>query len=252
MAFVNMVQSFIGYHNLINSFFFVAIVVKFVMFQNQLGDVFGGPAGCPNSTWQNFGQSCYFFSSGSVLFDEARNICHSMDSCMDPAVNGYWIGMYRLQCLLADVKHIYWLDNSDFKFSNWDSGDPNDDACCVKLADSQNWRDKGCASFQNFICERPISMELPFERKATKRLTNKYIVSDSLEVVWNNRRCSSLYCLSICLQQSVCAAFNMRPGLQGGCICELKDARSWLTFDTVSEVGASYWGYPIHGYNWSR
>ncbi|ESN95523.1 hypothetical protein HELRODRAFT_179298 [Helobdella robusta] len=64
-----------------------------------------------------------------------------------------------------------------------------------------------------------------------------------------NKRCSPGYCMLECMQNWMCAGFNLRPvapGSSGGCLCELKDAKSWLSFPAIKEVGSGFWGYPIH------
>ncbi|ESN98603.1 hypothetical protein HELRODRAFT_162035 [Helobdella robusta] len=161
----------------------------------------------------------------------------------------YWIGMYRLHCNKSD-QHNYWLDGSDFNFFSWDFsiGEPNEDACCTRIIENGMWRDKPCnTSNYYYICKKPVTMQFFLQKRALKRLENSYTLGESLQVVQN--RCSKLYCMSLCAKKWICAGFNMRPSVGGGCQCELKDARSWLTFPHVMEVGASYWSYPIYGYD---
>ncbi|ESN98642.1 hypothetical protein HELRODRAFT_162081 [Helobdella robusta] len=201
-------------------------------------------------------------------FYEALNICQSMDSllasvgsvseksfiadrCEYLSRHDFWIGMYRLECKKTEPHH-YWLDGSDFVFSGWNSGQPNSDVCCArmnKLDVNWGWSDKDCRfSGYRYICEKPLSKKLMTQKRAIKRLSNKYVISDNLQVV-QNRRCSTLYCISMCAQKWICAGFNLRPLVRGGCQCELKDARSWLTLANASAVGTAYWSYPIYGYD---
>ncbi|ESN92507.1 hypothetical protein HELRODRAFT_181382 [Helobdella robusta] len=180
--------------------------------------------------------------------------------------NDYWIGMYRLSCS-KNESHSYWLDGSNFDFVNWmtSESEPNEDTCCSRIVNGGMWRDKFCHYNGCFyICEKPAStFKLQIKGRAYRRLADSYVGSDSLEVVYN-KRCLVQFCMVTCLQNWICAGFNMRPALGGdggssvvvdggggvaGCNCELKDARSWLTSEPVPGVGASYWSYPIYGYD---
>ncbi|ESN98231.1 hypothetical protein HELRODRAFT_177110 [Helobdella robusta] len=225
----------------------------------------GSPCGEPGSQWLNFGQSCYRFSTAlASTFEEALNICISMDSLLvsigsygennfivqkgSGLSTNYWIGMYRIKCLIDEGQHSYWLDGTDFKFSNWLVDEPDENTCCSRIIAQGVWRDKPCNNGYLYICEKPLEIKLPTEKRAIKRLTDKYIVGDSLREV-HVKRCSPMHCLSLCMQNWICGGFNMIPELSGGCSCHLKDARSWLTFNTVSKAGAGYWSYPIYGYD---
>ncbi|ESN95505.1 hypothetical protein HELRODRAFT_179279 [Helobdella robusta] len=96
-----------------------------------------------------------------------------------------------------------------------------------------------------------ISWNVNSQKRFIRRLKDAYIVSDNLKVIYN-KRCSLGYCMSDCLHNWICAGFNLRSvasGSGGGCLSELKDARSWLSFSHVNKIGAGYWSYPIFGYD---
>ncbi|ESN97308.1 hypothetical protein HELRODRAFT_178093 [Helobdella robusta] len=208
--------------------------------------------------WISYGEFCYYFSTVSLNFNDAFNHCLGLESLLvsigsqeenyflqKNSKTECWIGMYRPQCWFDQSKNNHWLDGTEFKFVNWDVGEPNENTCCVKMLPATGkWRDRLCSISYNFVCKKPLSVNPNQQKRAIRRVIDSYIVGDSLEVV-PNKGCLIQLCMLMCIRNWMCAGFNMRPELQNGCTCELKDDRNWLTFDSVQKVGASYWSYPI-------
>ena len=74
------------------------------------------------------------------------------------STNRMWIG------LSDNVKEgtFQWVDGSDFPFSYWNNGEPNNwrgDENCGEIVRGQYWNDNACTKTQPFICKKPRSKQ---------------------------------------------------------------------------------------------
>eukprot|EP00118_Oscarella_pearsei_P022672 m.264678 g.264678 ORF g.264678 m.264678 type:complete len:1411 (+) comp40476_c0_seq1:1691-5923(+) len=129
--------------------------------------------------WNSHGPYCYLFEYGAKnekTWQDAQTHCQShsanltsitsldeeefiantiLNTINNSAVtNRMWIG------LTDNVKEgsYQWIDGSDFPFSYWNSGEPNNwrgDEDCGEIVRGQYWNDNTCTKTQPFICKKP-------------------------------------------------------------------------------------------------
>uniref|UniRef100_A0A3Q1H1P6 Collectin-12 n=1 Tax=Anabas testudineus TaxID=64144 RepID=A0A3Q1H1P6_ANATE len=129
--------------------------------------------GCPPE-FRKFGESCYYFSSGSqrLNFDEAHQFCTNMSSHMliindddeqqfvrnAAAGKGYfWLGLTD-----REKENVWkWVDGTIPVFTKWKPGQPDnwthgheEGEDCAGLIHNANWNDFYCTDRIGFICER--------------------------------------------------------------------------------------------------
>ncbi|XP_038628923.1 C-type lectin domain family 4 member G-like isoform X2 [Tachyglossus aculeatus] len=121
---------------------------------------------CPPG-WRNFEGSCYFFSSTTLLWPQAKDNCiehgahlviinnqHEQDFLTQNDGKGYWIGLTDME---SEGTHK-WIDGTDLTFTYWNTGEPNDSRGvedCVMMLTHGRWNDFRCTSdSDNWICEK--------------------------------------------------------------------------------------------------
>ncbi|PWA25180.1 hypothetical protein CCH79_00005474, partial [Gambusia affinis] len=128
--------------------------------------------GCP-SGFRKFGDSCYYFSSGSqrLNFNEANKFCKNISSHMliindneeqqfirTAISKGYfWLGLTD-----KEEENVWkWVDGTIPVFTNWKPGQPDNwthghvnGEDCAGLIHNANWNDFYCTDRIGFICER--------------------------------------------------------------------------------------------------
>ncbi|XP_074836495.1 C-type lectin domain family 17, member A [Carettochelys insculpta] len=124
---------------------------------------------CPPG-WQPFEKSCYFFSTLTKSWPEAKQFCIDQGSHLvivntkleqtflsryitEPEV--YWLGLSDS----ATEGEWRWLDGSPLSVRFWGSGEPNNvgpqGEDCGSLQFSGKWNDAICSRTELWICERP-------------------------------------------------------------------------------------------------
>ncbi|XP_039999198.1 collectin-12 [Xiphias gladius] len=136
--------------------------------------------GCPPK-FRKFGDSCYYFSSGSqrLNFDEANQFCTNVSSHMliindneeqqfvrnSIAGKGYfWLGLND-----REEENVWkWVDGTIPVFKKWKPGQPDnwthgheDGEDCAGLIHNANWNDFYCTDRIGFICERASDLIVP-------------------------------------------------------------------------------------------
>uniref|UniRef100_W5KIL3 Collectin-12 n=1 Tax=Astyanax mexicanus TaxID=7994 RepID=W5KIL3_ASTMX len=129
--------------------------------------------GCPPG-WIRFRNSCYFFPSEQLSFDEAQRKCNAMTSSMviinDNEEQGwlhlktvgkgfFWLGLTDRQ-----EENVWrWVDGSVPTFTKWRIGQPDnwshgheDGEDCAGLVHGGLWNDFFCEDPFSAICERAI------------------------------------------------------------------------------------------------
>lgn len=129
--------------------------------------------GCPLG-FKKFGDSCYYFSSGSqrLSFDESNQFCANMSSHMliindneeqqfvRNAIAGkgyFWLGLTD-----REEEDVWkWVDGTIPVFKKWKPGQPDnwthgheEGEDCAGLIHNANWNDFYCTDRIGFICER--------------------------------------------------------------------------------------------------
>ncbi|XP_031591433.2 collectin-12 [Oreochromis aureus] len=136
--------------------------------------------GCPRE-FRNFGDSCYYFSSGSqrLNFDEANRFCTNRSAHMliinnneeqqfvKKAITGkgyFWLGLSD-----REEENVWkWVDGTIPVFTKWKPGQPDnwkhgheDGEDCAGLIHEANWNDFYCTDRIGFICEHAFDMKVP-------------------------------------------------------------------------------------------
>lgn len=136
--------------------------------------------GCPPE-FRKFGDSCYYFSSGSqrLNFDEAHQFCTNVSSHMliindneeqqfvRNAIAGkgyFWLGLTD-----REEENVWkWVDGTLPVFKKWKPGQPDnwthgheDGEDCAGLIHNANWNDFYCTDRIGFICERTSDLKVP-------------------------------------------------------------------------------------------
>lgn len=136
--------------------------------------------GCP-AEFRRFGNSCYYFSSGSqrLNFDESNKFCTNISSHMliindneeqqfvrnAIAEKGYfWLGLTD-----REEENVWkWVDGTIPVFKKWKPGQPDnwthgheDGEDCAGLIHNANWNDFYCTDRIGFVCERAADVTVP-------------------------------------------------------------------------------------------
>ncbi|XP_037680424.1 low affinity immunoglobulin epsilon Fc receptor [Choloepus didactylus] len=125
---------------------------------------------CPEN-WVNFQKKCYYFGEGAKTWIEARYTCEdlqgrlvSIHSLEEQAfltkhadMKGSWIGLRDLNV----EGEFIWMDGSPVDYSNWQLGEPNNQAQgedCVMMLGSGKWNDAFCRSKQDgWVCDQLVT-----------------------------------------------------------------------------------------------
>ncbi|XP_053353501.1 collectin-12-like [Clarias gariepinus] len=133
-----------------------------------------GEVGCP-ADWLRFMNSCYFFSTEKLVFDNALQKCSGMSSSMVIINNNeeqvwlqlhtigrgyFWLGLTDRQ-----RENVWlWEDGSEPTFRNWRSGQPDnwghgntEGEDCAGLVYGGKWNDFPCNDQLGLICERAVN-----------------------------------------------------------------------------------------------
>ncbi|KAM9115152.1 CD209 antigen-like protein C isoform 2-T3 [Pangshura tecta] len=123
---------------------------------------------CPLG-WQHFEKKCYFFSTSTKSWSDAKQFCTNEDSHLvivntkqeqvflsnhitEPDV--YWLGLSDS----ATEGEWRWVDGSPLSIRFWASGEPNNvgqqGEDCGSLRFNGKWNDASCAFTEYWICER--------------------------------------------------------------------------------------------------
>ncbi|XP_041036069.1 C-type lectin domain family 17, member A-like [Carcharodon carcharias] len=121
---------------------------------------------CP-SGWKIHNQHCYRFSTDTVNWDSAKQLCESQTShliiinteqeqnfimkYLENKPGGYWIGLTDGE----SEGNWKWVDGTPVSFTQWDQGEPNnwnDNENCASIRAS-GWNDYICSDRFRFICE---------------------------------------------------------------------------------------------------
>uniref|UniRef100_A0A8P4KB13 Collectin-12 n=1 Tax=Dicentrarchus labrax TaxID=13489 RepID=A0A8P4KB13_DICLA len=135
---------------------------------------------CPPE-FRRFGDSCYYFSSGSqrLNFDESNQFCTNISSLMliindneeqqfvRNAIAGkgyFWLGLTD-----REEENVWkWVDGTIPVFKKWKPGQPDnwthgheEGEDCAGLIHNANWNDFYCTDRIGFICERASDLKVP-------------------------------------------------------------------------------------------
>nr|XP_055046122.1 galactose-specific lectin nattectin-like isoform X1 [Misgurnus anguillicaudatus] len=148
-----------------------ALVLLFLVF--SLGNA-AAAMKCPRG-WTPFGVKCYKFFPHYVNWVKAEKNCQSVGANLASVRNtmeqnfllsllGYsdtraWIGGHD-----AEIEgHWLWSDGSQFHFTNWCPGEPNNNKHnnpenCLEINITNNhcWNDEPCSFTMNYICAQPM------------------------------------------------------------------------------------------------
>ncbi|XP_065145811.1 ladderlectin-like [Paramisgurnus dabryanus] len=123
--------------------------------------------------WTPFGVQCYKFFSKSVDWITAEKNCQSVDAnlasvrnkveynfllSLAPSGTRAWIGGHDGE---VDGQWL-WSDGSQFDFTNWCSGEPNNyigkPENCLEMNKGNNgcWNDVPCSFPMSYICAKPL------------------------------------------------------------------------------------------------
>ncbi|XP_065275299.1 CD209 antigen-like protein C [Emys orbicularis] len=123
---------------------------------------------CPPG-WQHFEKNCYFFSTSTKSWLDAKQFCTSQEShlvivnnkqeqtflsnqLIEPDV--YWLGLSDS----AKEGEWRWVDDSPLSVRFWGPGEPNNvgqhGEDCVHLRFDGKWNDATCSLTHYWICER--------------------------------------------------------------------------------------------------
>ncbi|XP_041443089.1 CD209 antigen-like protein C isoform X10 [Xenopus laevis] len=123
---------------------------------------------CP-SGWKKIGTTCYYVSTETATWENALNACKDLQAllliprdmtemaCVNRLAgrnSRHWIGLKR-----ESSNTWRWLDGTQMTFSNWSSGEPNNDSGkenCVETMDGP-WNDNNCDIKLHYICKRTLS-----------------------------------------------------------------------------------------------
>ncbi|XP_037087317.1 lectin BRA-3-like [Pollicipes pollicipes] len=138
-----------------------AVVLATALLSSALG-------ACPNN-WVTYGLDCYWSSTYTATWRDARTACLAMASGSDlvsvhsaaeanflftqMGAMDTWIGLNDL----SSENNFVWSDGSSVDFTNWMDGQPNNllDQDCVNVQDpaTGKWDDNHCKENKNFICK---------------------------------------------------------------------------------------------------
>ncbi|XP_065432190.1 low affinity immunoglobulin epsilon Fc receptor-like isoform X1 [Chrysemys picta bellii] len=123
---------------------------------------------CPPG-WQHFEKNCYFFSTSTKSWLDAKQFCTSQEShlvivnnkqeqtflsnqLIEPDV--YWLGLSDS----AKEGEWRWVDDSPLSVRFWGPGEPNNvgqhGEDCVHLRFDGKWNDATCSLTEHWICEQ--------------------------------------------------------------------------------------------------
>lgn len=114
--------------------------------------------------WTTFGKSCYWFSEDSKDWNNAEFDCVSrgahLASIHSDEEGAFLKRNYRLFFGLVQRTNgnFEWTDGSSFKYTNWDSNEPNNqgDEGCGELYENGEWNDLACARALRYVCKKTI------------------------------------------------------------------------------------------------
>ncbi|XP_065145819.1 ladderlectin-like [Paramisgurnus dabryanus] len=145
-----------------------ALVLLFLVFSVENA----AAEGCPNG-WTPFGVQCYKFFPQSVNWATAEKSCQSIDANL-ASVRSTAEQNFLLSLLVSATTRAWtgghdgevegqwlWSDGSQFDFTNWCSGEPNNNGGsenCLEINKSTNrcWNDESCSSTISYICAKPL------------------------------------------------------------------------------------------------
>ncbi|XP_069737677.1 CD209 antigen-like protein A isoform X2 [Phaenicophaeus curvirostris] len=126
---------------------------------------------CPTG-WQEFGESCYFFSSTAKPWLDAKYDCAKFNArlvIIDTEEENrflasritdnhvFWLGLSDVE----DEGNWQWVDRRSPSFVSWNNGEPNNAGYngedCAIIYSSGHWNDIACSSNEAWICERRSS-----------------------------------------------------------------------------------------------
>ncbi|XP_048198301.1 C-type lectin domain family 17, member A isoform X2 [Perognathus longimembris pacificus] len=128
-----------------------------------------GRVTCPDG-WLPFEDKCYYFSSTTATWDEARQFCQesyahlviinsfaeqNFISKLHGSPRVYWLGLTD-----KDQEGEWrWLDGTPVTLSFWDPQEPNNsyEEDCASMNKGGSWNDLSCAKTTYWICERKCS-----------------------------------------------------------------------------------------------
>ncbi|XP_073724565.1 ladderlectin isoform X1 [Misgurnus anguillicaudatus] len=147
-----------------------ALILLFLVFSVE-----SAPAeeDCPYG-WTPFGVKCYKFVSVSVDWVTAEKNCQSVDanlasvrstiehnfllSLIVPPTTSAWVGGHDGE---IDGQWL-WSDGSQFDFTGWCSGEPNnyqgnpENCLLINFNNNHCWNDGQCSSAMSYICAKPL------------------------------------------------------------------------------------------------
>ena len=135
--------------------------------------------GCPTDDWQKFDRNCYYISSTTVNWDNAKENCRSLgghlavptslennkhikEAMKKRNIPTVWIGVQRVG------EKFYTIHGGEITFTIWDNGEPSSGAeYCVELMYTPllrrhddvggRWNDATCSSANRYyICQLSV------------------------------------------------------------------------------------------------
>ncbi|XP_073724602.1 galactose-specific lectin nattectin-like [Misgurnus anguillicaudatus] len=145
-----------------------ALVLLFLVFSVENAAAQGK---CQNE-WTPFGVQCYKFFPQSVDWVTAEKNCQSVGANL-ASVHNTVENNFLLSLVPADTKtwiaghdaevegQWLWADGSPFDFSNWCSGQPDNQGAiehCLEINYRNDlcWNDQPCSSTMSYICAKPM------------------------------------------------------------------------------------------------
>ncbi|NXE16676.1 CD209 protein, partial [Lophotis ruficrista] len=123
---------------------------------------------CP-ADWQVFAKACYFFSTTSKRWPDARDYCASVNAhlaVVDTEQENeflakqatenrvFWLGLTDMY----NEGHWQWVDDRFLSLSFWNEGEPNNvgerGEDCAIIYSNGRWNDITCSNPEAWICER--------------------------------------------------------------------------------------------------
>jgi len=130
--------------------------------------------GCPPG-WVSHKTSCYYYNSASLSWTDAQAACQDMKanlvSILSAGTNNFilsvakqnsWIGGYQPAGASEPSGQWTWVDQSQWSWQNWNTGEPNDarnNEDCAEFYPHHNgkWNDGNCDARLPSVCQRSIS-----------------------------------------------------------------------------------------------
>ncbi|KAL6491145.1 hypothetical protein MHYP_G00014900 [Metynnis hypsauchen] len=94
---------------------------------------------------------------------ESQEEMNAVITVLNKATGDFWIGL-KQKDKQGNSRTWMWSDGSQFSYSNWNSGEPNNPGSnncgALQRASGYRWNDAGCLWFQQFVCQEVQDLPL--------------------------------------------------------------------------------------------